>query len=95
MIASLRGIALDDKTGLLDGGATHCLRFGPPGEYEEARPVEVQLASGSTHDLRINTVGTLSSPNPEIQPIMPMGLLAAELQCDIRWDNGTARGVHG
>ena len=94
LTASLRGIALDEKTGLLDGGATHCLRFGPPGEYEEARPVEVQLASGSTQELRINTVGTLISPNPEIQPIMPMGLLAAELQCDIRWDKDSCEVHH-
>ena len=94
LTASLRGIALDSKTGLLDGGATHCLRFGPPGEYEDARPVEVQLASGSTQELRINAVGTLISPNPGIQPIMPMGLLATELKCDIRWDESACEVRH-
>ena len=86
LMASLKGITLGAKSGLLDGGATHCLRFGPPGEYQQARPIEVHLASGTTQELRINAAGTLISPNPDIQPIMPMGLLTTELKCDIRWD---------
>ena len=86
LMASLKGITLGAKSGLLDGGATHCLRFGPFGEYQQARPIEVHLASGTTQELRINAAGTLISPNPDIQPIMPMGLLTTELKCDIRWD---------
>ena len=86
VMAALKGLDTGAEYGLLDSGATHCLRYGPPGEYAAARSVEVHLASGSTQELRMNPVGTLLSSNPEIQPILPMGLLATELGCDIRWD---------
>ena len=42
----------------------------------------------------MNPVGTLLSPNPEIQPILPMGLLASELKCDIRWDDTACKVWH-
>ena len=84
VIAALKGLDASTEYGLIDGGATHCLRYGPPGEYDAARSVEVHLASGSTQELRMNPVGTLLSANPEIQPILPMGLLASELGCHIR-----------
>ena len=94
LIAALKGIAYGSQTGLVDGGATHCLRYGPPCEFQRSRPVEVHLASGSTQELRINAAGTLISPKPDIQPIMPMGLLASELKCDIRWDETSCTVCH-
>ena len=94
VMVSLKGLSTDAEMGLIDGGATHCLRYGPPGEYRRARPVEVHLASGSTQELRMNPVGTLLSPDPGIQPIIPMGLLASELSCEIRWTDSTCHIQH-
>ena len=54
LTAALTGITYGSRTGLLHGGATHCLRYGPPCEFQMSRPVEVHLASGSTQELRIN-----------------------------------------
>ena len=46
MVATLKGIEVGKSRGLLDGGATHSLRYATPGEYRLARPVQVHLASG-------------------------------------------------
>ena len=86
MVATLQGIQANKGRGLLDGGATHCLRFGTPSEFKTARPVPVQLASGSTEELRMNSAGTLLSRDVNVQPILPMGLLADELSCKIAWE---------
>ena len=94
VMVSLKGLSTDADMGLIDGGATHCLRYGAPGEYHKARPVEVHLASGSTQELRMNPVGTLLSPDPGIQPIIPMGLLASELSCEKRWADLTCQIHH-
>ena len=58
VMVSLTGINTDAEFGRIDGGATHCLRHGPPGEYQHAREVEVHVASGTTQELRMNVVGT-------------------------------------
>ena len=94
MIATLNGISVGKTRGLLDGGATHSLRHAAPSEYRMARPVQVHLASGSTFDLRMNAVGTLLSEDPEVQPIVPMGLLAEELGCIISWKGKECQVVH-
>ena len=85
MVATLKGIEVGKAKSLLDGGATHSLRYAAPSEYGSARAVQVHLASGSTFDLRMNAVGTILSEDPEVQPIVPMGLLAEELGCTITW----------
>ena len=82
IVATLKGIDVGKTRGLLDGGATHSLCYATPGEYRLARPVQVHLASGSTYHLRMNT-GTLLSQDPEVQPIVSMGLLA-EVTCVCR-----------
>ena len=83
---SLKAIGVDGGNGLIDGGATHCLRYGAPHEYAQAREVQVRLASGDTQELRMSPVGTLLSPDPTIQPILAMGLCASELHCRIVWE---------
>ena len=92
LLASLKGINTGVEYGLIDGGATRCLRYGPPGEYKGARPVEVHLASGSTQELRMSPVGTLLSSDPSIQPILPMG--PSELKSDIHWVGSTCSIQH-
>ena len=94
MIATIKGISVGQTRGLLDGGATHSLRYAAPSEYKLARPVQVHLASGSTFDLRMNAVGTLLSSDPDVQPIVPMGLLAEELKCVITWKGKDCKVVH-
>ena len=94
IVATLNGITVGKTRGLLDGGATHSLRHAAPSEYRLARPVQVHLASGSTFDLRMNAVGTLLSEDPEVQPIVPMGLLAEELGCVISWKGKECKVVH-
>ena len=94
LLASLKGINTGVEYGLIDGGATHFLRYGPPGEYKGARRVEVHLASGSTQELRMSPVGTLLSSDPSIQPILPMSLLASELKCDFHWVGSTCSIQH-
>ena len=50
-------------------------------------PVDVELATGTTADLRINAVGTLLSADPAVQPILSMGIVAAMgLRCVIEWN---------
>ena len=83
--AVLRSLTYVNSRGLVDGGATHCLRYAAPNEYAHALQVEVQLASGATCDLRLSTVGTLLSADPHVQPILSMGVCAKELGCSIHW----------
>ena len=42
----------------------------------------------------MNTVGTLLSQDPEVQPIVPMGLLAEELSCTITWKGKQCCVIH-
>ncbi|CAE7494271.1 RE1 [Symbiodinium natans] len=87
LTASLKGISEDKPRGLVDGGASHNLRFAGPHEYKSARAVTVKLASGKAYDLRMNTVGTLLSPNPNVQPIVAMGLCTRLLGCKVAWED--------
>ena len=79
VLASLKEIGPGGGRGLIDGGATHCLRYGAPGEFRLAKPVSVKLASGTSNELRMSAVGTLLSQDSQIQPIIPMGLCAEVL----------------
>ena len=92
--ASLKGIEEHKPRGLIDGGATHNLRYAGPNEYRKARPVTVKLASGEAHDLRISAVGTLLSPNPAVQPIVAMGLCTRLLGCKVVWEGSQCWIVH-
>lgn len=57
---------------LLDGGATNCLRkAGSWKEYEEGRPVQVSLASGTAEMRQQINTGTLLVLD-DVQPIVPI-----------------------
>ena len=94
VLASLKEISPGKGKGLIDGGATHCLRYGAPGEFRLAKPVSVKLASGTSNELRMSAVGTLLSQDMNIQPIIPMGLCAEELGCKIVWQQKLCRVLH-
>ena len=82
------------RMGLMDGGATHCLRYAGPGEFSAATPVDVKLAVDTTSCLRINAVGVLLTDDPAVQPLMPMGIAAKELKCKVGWDELGCSVVH-
>ena len=94
VLASLKEIGPGGGRGLIDGGATHCLRYGAPGEFRLAKPVSVKLASGTSNELRMSAVGTLLSQDSQIQPIIPMGLCAEVLGCKILWQQKVCKVLH-
>lgn len=59
---------------LLDGGATHPLRTAAPNERDHLRPIQVELAHGSTTLFRKENCSTLLSLD-EVEPIIPLNLL--------------------
>ena len=79
--------------GLLDGGATNSLRTAKSQkEIEQCTLTQVSLALRHA-DLLLTPVGTLISAEP-VAPIVPMGVLAAELECKVNWEGETCRVVH-
>ena len=72
------------RTGLLDGGATHALRAATPSEWEDARDISVNLATGSV-SLRINACGTLLTQDSDQQPILPLGVAIEQLGLRVSW----------
>ena len=61
-------------------------------EIEQCTLTQVSLALGHA-DLLLTPVGTLISAEP-VAPIVPMGALAAELECKVNWEGETCRVVH-
>ena len=82
----------DTMYGLIDGGATNPLREGDASEISDARLVTVQLATGQAQ-LWVNRVGTILADFP-VMPILPMGVLADELDCQILWEGPVCRVTH-
>ena len=79
--------------GLLDGGATNALRTAKdPKELQCCTLTRVSLALGHA-SLHLTPVGTLISAEP-VAPIVPMGVLAAELKCKVAWEGETCQVVH-
>ena len=78
---------------LLDGGATHCLRQArSEKEWNQAKPIEVQLAAGSV-EMRIDeATGTLLSRTP-VQPLIPVSKLA-EVGYRLQWSKDECRFEH-
>ena len=81
--------------GLVDSGATHPLRPMMKGEdtsdYEEKT---VELAAGETYRLKVTLGGTLVAEDERIQPIIPMGMLTKDLNCQVKWSGKTCAVVH-
>ena len=91
----LQRISTSSVLGLIDSGATHPLRPLREGENDSTyTEVEVALANGATTRLKMSPGGAMISPNENIEPIVPMGLLAEVLSCDIRWKDGSLQVLH-
>ena len=78
---------------MLDGGATHALRAALPGEWEQAKPIDVSLATGQAQ-LRITSLGTLLSQDPCQQPILPLGVAIEHLGLRVSWIGEICTVVH-
>ena len=77
-----------DKSVLIDGGATHCLRN--PHSREEylnhAEEVRVDLATGSVRMRQDTGTGTLYTEDPNIQPIIPLTDVI-KIGVVVKWDS--------
>ena len=58
------------------------------------REVLVTLASGEKTRLRMNQAGTMLSRDPEVEPIVPMGILVDDLGCKVEWSHDGVRVIH-
>ncbi|CAE7383237.1 unnamed protein product, partial [Symbiodinium necroappetens] len=78
-----------ERTGLLDSGASHPYRSGTDEEFSAATTVRVQLATGEEVALAQSPTGTLlakkASPEDMVSPIVPLGSLVQELNCELTW----------
>ena len=86
-------LAIEPSSGLLDGGATHALRAALPGEWENARDINVSLATGQVQ-LRITSLGTLLSQDVDQQPILPLGVAIEHLGLKVSWIGEICSVVH-
>ena len=81
--------------GLLDSGATHPLRSMVEADADQhMREVMVTLASGEKTKLKMNEAGTMLSRDPDVEPIVPMGILVDDLGCKVEWGHDGVRVIH-
>ena len=85
-----RMVETNGTRGLIDGGATACLRTAERTELGLPR-VPVQLAAGECH-LHVNHAGTLLSPKP-VAPIVSFSALL-RLGYAMKWSDRTCEIVH-
>ena len=88
-VLRLQKMATGDQAGLIDSGATHPLRPQKNGEVTAGFPVVgVSLADGRRIQLKMSPGRAMISPDPMVEPIVPMGPLAEVLGCEIAWKDG-------
>ena len=91
----LRRMNQGKQQGLLDSGASHCLRPRKQGEDVQGyRKVDVALADGNRVQIPITPGGTMVSEDPSVEPIVPMGALMEKLKCEATWKEGELSVVH-
>ena len=85
----------ESSLGLVDSGATHCLRPVNPGEdIEKYVKVMVSLADGNHTRLHMSPGGAMVSEDANIEPILPMGMLVNELKCQTVWSEAEIKIWH-
>ena len=85
-VLKLNHLALGNHQGLIDSGATHALRpLHPEERPQDLKVITVTLANGESTQLYLSPGGVLVSSRSDIEPIVPMGLLASELGCQLLW----------
>ena len=79
------GSSQEEEWGLLDSGATHPLRpLASTDSLEKFKKVSVSLADGRTTPLLMTESGVMVSTNLQVEPIVPLGMLAGG-GCKISW----------
>ena len=91
----LSRMSTEGALGLLDSGATHPLRGMVEADADQhMREVMVTLASGEKTKLKMNAAGTMLSRDPDVEPIVPMGILVDDLGCKVEWGHDGVRVIH-
>lgn len=86
-VLRLGRIAVGGVSGLIDSGATHPLRPLLQGEDPSTlKSVEVTLADGLQKTLLMTDKGTMVAPTPDVEPIIPLGVLTSSLGCEVKWN---------
>ncbi len=91
----LSRLSASNPNGLIDSGATHPLRPSKP--YENLslnRPVDVVLANGDKVSLTMTSTGVMVTEKQDIEPILPMGLMATRLGCEMTWNGPMLQVLH-
>ena len=79
------GSLQEEEWGLLDSGATHPLRpLASTDSLEKFKKVSVSLVDGRTTPLLMTESGVMVSTNLQVEPIVPLGMLAGG-GCKISW----------
>ena len=84
----------DEEMGLLDPGATHCLR--PPLHQEDIfkyPKVRINLAGGQCAELHMSP-GKPIIGDDGVEPIVPLGHLVSKLGCSLQWTQDELVVVH-
>eukprot|EP00434_Breviolum_minutum_P044337 symbB.v1.2.039588.t1/scaffold6451.1/size17988/3 len=84
----------DEEMGLLDSGATHCLR--PQFSQEDVSNyvmVKINLAGGQCAELRMSP-GKVIVGSKDVEPIVPLGHLVSRLGCNLQWTQDGLVVVH-
>lgn len=85
-VLKLSRLATGSVMGLIDSGATHALRpLHPFEDGSTMTPVEVTLADGNKKELLMTREGTMVTLSPNVEPIVPMGILTSKLGCEVLW----------
>ena len=85
-VLKLSRLATGSLMGLIDSGATHALRpLHPHEDGSKMVPVEVTLADGNKKELLMTKEGTMVTSSPNVEPIVPMGVLTSKLGCEVLW----------
>ena len=85
-VLKLSRLATGSVMGLIHSGATHALRpLHPFEDGSTMTPVEVTWADGNKKELLMTREGTMVTLSPNVEPIVPMGILTSKLGCEVLW----------
>ena len=88
------GSLQEEEWGLLDSGATHPPRpLASTDSLEKFKKVSVSLADGRTTPLLMTESGVMVSTNLQVEPIVPLGMLAGG-GCKISWKKHGMKVAH-
>ena len=81
--------------GLLHSGATHPMRGRRKDEdVRSYETVTVTLADGSQTQMKMSNKGVMVVDDPDVEPIIPMGMIGGELGFSITWKDHQVKLTH-